>query len=305
MRLFSSTRQRGAFILIAAMSSLAFASSASAAPTPPFTQCPAIGLDTSCAVLIEITPSGEAESFTDPTQGPFDGVEDTLIGVQNNSKNTVETIKLKTGSLPIPIFGFDGDGLCSAFISPKPAGCPFGPTGYEGPKTSFTIENANEGNVNFLEGTVAPGGSAYFSLEGPVTLHCTKSKLECEGGEKCTTVIGSGQFRPPGEVQTVDNEVEVGGGKHVFEYSWENRTRHLRLTKLETSECLKSPSESRFSGHGTANVNGKTGYEITFTFTISGGKTNLVLVLEKGGVVQRTFADEPLITTQLQRERIF
>ena len=77
------------------------------------------------------------------------------------------------------------------------------------------------------------------------------------------------------------------------------------MTKLESSECFKSPSESRFSGHGTANVNNKKGYEITFTFTISGGKTNLVLVLEKEKAVVRTFIDEPLIQTKLQRERIF
>jgi hypothetical protein len=76
-------------------------------PTPPFTQCPPVGLDTSCAVLIVFNPDGSRTTFVDPTQVPFDGFEDTLVGVQNNSSSPVTSLAL-TGP---GIFGFDGDWL--------------------------------------------------------------------------------------------------------------------------------------------------------------------------------------------------
>jgi len=177
--------------ILSAMMALVFAAPVSAStPTPPFTQCPAVGLDTSCAILIVVEPGGSLVSYTDPSQGPFDGIEDTLIGVQNDSKSTVTKIALQGTTFP-GIFEFDGDGLCSGFnesgeegeggFNPPPAGCPFGPTTYEGPGTSFTIVNGNEGEVNFTEGGLAPGKSTYFSLEGAISLTC-KEEL-CTGEE--------------------------------------------------------------------------------------------------------------------------
>jgi hypothetical protein len=147
------------------------------AQVPPFTQCPPVGLDTSCAVLIVYNPDGSRATLVDPSQPPYDGVEDTLIGVQNNSTVSVSSLALSGPG----IFGFDGDGLCATFTSPKPAGCPYGPTGYEGrgsttPVAStascgscgntFTVIDFNNGTVNFRV-PIPPGGSAYFSLEGP------------------------------------------------------------------------------------------------------------------------------------------
>jgi hypothetical protein len=181
-----------------------------------------------------------------------------------------------------------------------------------------TAQVADAGTVTVTGGSVPPSkpetlppGTYYwqasYSGDGSheaASTKCGEEVLTVEGAS-CTTVIGSGQFRVGGEIQTVDNEVTTSGSKHVFEYAWEGRAQHLRLTKLETASCSKSATESKFTGHGKANVNGVKGYEITFTFTIAGGKTNLVLVLEKGGVVVRTFNDEPLIVTKLQRERIF
>src|SRR5262249_24747705 len=98
------------------------------APSPPFRQCPPIGRNTSCAVLITFQKDGTPRVDTDPSQGPFDGIEDTSVGVQNNSNRPVFSITLKSST---DIFGFDGDGLCG--VNPRPGGCPFGPTGYEGP----------------------------------------------------------------------------------------------------------------------------------------------------------------------------
>src|SRR5216683_2197720 len=128
-------------LLSAALSSSEFA----AGQSPPFTQAPPIGADTSAAILIVITDQGISVR-TDPSQGPFDRIEDTLIAVQNNSSRTVFSLPLTS---PDPIFDFDGDGIC--VVDPHPGGCPFGPTGYEGPGVSFSNINAtkNAGIVNF------------------------------------------------------------------------------------------------------------------------------------------------------------
>jgi hypothetical protein len=178
-RLREVTKSLILVIATAAGSLLANALPASA-QVPPFTQCPPVGMDTSCAVLIVYNPDGSRVTLVDPSQPPYDGVEDTLIGVQNNSTVPVPSLTL-TGFGVIPIFGFDGDGLCAPFTSPKPAGCPYGPTGYEGrgsstaiastapgPGNTFTgiSPNMQTGTVNFNP-PIPPGGSAYFSLEGP------------------------------------------------------------------------------------------------------------------------------------------
>jgi hypothetical protein len=141
-----------------AMASLRPATSL-AAPSPPFGECPAIGDDTSCGVLIVVNADGTTTSYVNGSQGAVDGADDVLVGILNTSASTVTTVPL-TGN---GIFALDGDGLCT--LSNAPSGCPFGPTSYEGPNTSFSITDENSGTVMFANG-LAPGASAYFSLEG-------------------------------------------------------------------------------------------------------------------------------------------
>jgi hypothetical protein len=62
---------------------------ASMPPAPPFTQCPAIGADTSCGVLLYIDTDGSLKALSDPSQGPYDGSDDTLIGIVNSSSKAV------------------------------------------------------------------------------------------------------------------------------------------------------------------------------------------------------------------------
>jgi len=179
-------RGRGAIVLLGAMAWLAFVSSAAASPpSPPFTECPGHGLDSSCADLIVINAQGGLESYADPSQHSYDGEHDELIGVLNNSASTQTTFDLHG----INIFGFYKKGLCSPNL-PNPLGCPFGPTHYEGPNTEFTNyteeeenveENANTGTVNFLKGTVAPGQSAYFTLAGRPEISCQETHCEPTG----------------------------------------------------------------------------------------------------------------------------
>ncbi len=132
-------------------------------PAPPFQQCPAVGSSPSCAILIVVNPDGSATVVGDPAVGPFDGGDDTLVGVQNNTSGSITGLKL---SSTLPIFALDGDGLCASY-NPGPTGCPFGPTSYEGPNTSFVPTDSNVGNVLFTGGLSA-GGSTYFSLESVV-----------------------------------------------------------------------------------------------------------------------------------------
>src|SRR3954447_14357030 len=137
-------------------------------PTPPFTQCPAIGADTTgCGLLLTINADGTI-TVVESGEGPYDGIDDTLVGVQNNSAVSIPKLSLTGTTAP---FGFDGDGLCSFLFTGTPPLCPFGSTGYEGPNTSFTnidTNTYNSGDVVFAGG-IAPGHSAYFSLEGVVT----------------------------------------------------------------------------------------------------------------------------------------
>ena len=114
-------------------------------------QCPAIGYSTSCSALITINRNGSLKIQIDSSVSPYDGVEDSLVGVINNSGATVYGIKL-TGS---DIFGLDGDGA-------------FGGNNYSGPNTNFTIApDGNSGVVSFNgDRGLSNGQFAYFSLEG-------------------------------------------------------------------------------------------------------------------------------------------
>ena len=153
-------------------------------PVAPFPECPAIGADTSCAVLLVINSDLSVSVYNDGSQGPFDGTEDTLIGIINESKTAVHAI---TAYGPTDLFGFDGDGICSGVYgtwSQAPAtttvagdegsaGCPYaatGATGYEGPDTSFITDPTSSGDgVIDFPNTLPASESTYFSLELAVT----------------------------------------------------------------------------------------------------------------------------------------
>jgi hypothetical protein len=111
-------------------------------------------------VLITANADGTFSFEQDPTQGPYDQSEDSLIGFQNNSGKAINSVRLSSS---VTIFGFDSDGAGSPLFSPTG---PFGPTGYEGPGTSFANISADRrsGDVVFAGG-LANAGSLWFSLE--------------------------------------------------------------------------------------------------------------------------------------------
>jgi len=137
-----------------------------------FPQCPPVGNDTGCGFLVTVNADGSTTVAADPAQpaSGYDGAEDTLVAVQNNATKTIRSVNLSSST---SAFAFDGDGLCNTAQWPSappttPPGCPgpdgFGPTGYEGPNTTFSNLTSNSGTVNFTA-PLRTGQSAYFGLE--------------------------------------------------------------------------------------------------------------------------------------------
>jgi hypothetical protein len=164
--------------------------------------CPAVGQATGCGAVITVTSvdgGNNANAFSVTITGalPFDGTEDTLVGVQNNSGGVLKFLTLASSS-SIPIFGFDGDGVCTFITCTWP-----NPTGYEGPNNSFSVVDVNHGTVNFTN-AISNGGSTWFSLEGTpqsLTLLSESVKLHYTGG-----VANQTQTAPFGN----------GGNAHAF-----------------------------------------------------------------------------------------
>lgn len=106
--------------LVAAIAAVAFVGALTAsAGAAGFSQCPHIDEDLGCQFLITINEGG-AVSVAEAPVGPYDGEDDTLVGIQNNSSKTITSIPL---SATESIFGFDGDGMCEPPALPRAPGC--------------------------------------------------------------------------------------------------------------------------------------------------------------------------------------
>lgn len=148
----------------AAASALTFAAGAAGAAS-----FPAIGFDSGPGVLITLNSNGTA-TVSDTGQGPYDNIEDTYVGVINNTDHTVNKLHITSFS---DIFGFDGDGIDGYYYLNIPNNA-FDTSGYGGPNAYFTNIGFNNtvgnfGDVNFINPIAASGGSDYFSLEEKVT----------------------------------------------------------------------------------------------------------------------------------------
>ena len=147
--------------------------------------CPNINGVTTCNVVITAGPGGSFVT-TVPNPNPYDGSDDNLVGIVNNSGSTITQLSFIGSGQGGGLFAFDSDGLQS--YVPGAGGAPDG-TGYGG-KVSSTANSdpagANDfftnihttavfhdsGTVVFANG-IPNGGSAYFSLESPPSINIT------------------------------------------------------------------------------------------------------------------------------------
>jgi hypothetical protein len=137
----------------AAATALVAASAASAFP--------AFGADSQPGIIITFANSGVSTTVTG--EGPYDGVEDSYIGVVNNSSSTLTSLNLNSSQC---IGCFDGDGIDTYGAAGNGADT----TGYGGPQTYFTNNTGYSLTANFLGG-LAPGATTYFSLEEAVVVN--------------------------------------------------------------------------------------------------------------------------------------
>lgn len=114
--------------------------------------------------LITIDSGGTASIALNPVYssdpGPYDGSDDTYIGVVNNSSQTVNSLHLTSNQ---SIFAFEGDGIDTGSYLDIPNNAQDN-TGYGGPNAFFSNIVGNSGDVNFIGG-IAPGDAGIFSLE--------------------------------------------------------------------------------------------------------------------------------------------
>ncbi len=140
------------------------------------TQCPVVGYSNSCFLLYTFNQDGSVTSSTDSSIPSTDGIEDTLVGVQNNSGHTIDSITLTSSTLDI--FGFEGDGQ-STIANPNPSVLPgdtyfgqyFSAAGALLGTTTFSgITNSNmTGTVDFPG--LTNGGSGWFVLEEQIAVN--------------------------------------------------------------------------------------------------------------------------------------
>jgi hypothetical protein len=169
--------------------------SASVCPTTPLGNFSPTGItfvNPGCELTITVNATGTHTAAGDSGKPVYDsGGDDNLIGVKNSSTHTIVGFHLVNAAATPHIFAFEQDGI-GAFRTghTTTGGTHVHGTGksvfgtntkdgeagkYGGPDAWFTGINAAQtsGNVLFTGGGIAPGATAFFSLEGPVSLNTT------------------------------------------------------------------------------------------------------------------------------------
>ena len=182
--------------------------------TAPFNECPQIGYDASCGILIVISNSGE-QVLQDPnnalpeyadlnaspgSQLPYDTGDDTLVGIVNESSKPVYGLQLSGESSGTDLFGFDGDGICTYATGGSDAqgdsspgsgaafvgGTGLPPAGYTGDQYCDASQLAGSAGPNGAD----PNGSDY---EGPNNTFSNISPDTTSGDVDFTNGVSPGQ----------------------------------------------------------------------------------------------------------------
>ena len=139
-----------------------------------------------CNVLITFNANGSITTTNPNAAVSYDGgLDDNLVGIVNNPGSAISSVHLS--SAVDDIFGFDEDGICTVYGggnysfssggtggSGACSGASQGSSeGYAPAGVTFSGINGADtaGTVNFAGGIGANGGTAFFSLEGPVDLN--------------------------------------------------------------------------------------------------------------------------------------
>jgi len=192
----------------------------------------AVGTDStgSCGLVITIT--GTSGNLVATLTGggiangnPYAGIDDLLVGIQNNSSVAVGAIVLSAPPNDVDnVFNFDGDGPCDPFYhSPVYSWCPPGypvmpqdpnPVGYEGPDNTFVgiSPDFTTGKVLFTtplpgspDGGVTPGGSTWFALDNtPTNVVAIGENKPLTAGS--TTTFPFGPFGSSNDNTSIDTE---------------------------------------------------------------------------------------------------
>ena len=178
-----------------------------------------------CTILITLNADGSiATTFPNPAPSYDGGLDDNLIGVVNNTSKTITALQLTSAT--VPIFGLEDDGVCGlpgwvfSPLGPNP-NCAIAtdPHGYGPAGINYTIFNANSGIVNFGNGGIAPGGNAFFSLEGGNLTKIVVVVIPGLAITKQVTVVGGGAALPGSQLDYVVHVVNPSNNPPNFQAS--------------------------------------------------------------------------------------
>ena len=173
-----------------------------------FPQCPAVDLNTGCQFLVNVSDS-ESAIETDSTQGPYEGSDDALIGVVNNSSKPISSIPFSAEN---ELFGFEKDGICGV---EKPApGCVVTPkdtTGTANPNAgkgcppevgscAFPVPAGEPAGLTIPTGVEqigeAENGDPIYGYEGPTSWFSGIGNVKASFGGEITAGKGVVNFSP-------------------------------------------------------------------------------------------------------------
>src|SRR6478609_4660516 len=159
-----------------------------------------------CTILITLNADGSiTTTCPNPSPSYDQGLDDNLIGVVNNTSKVITALQLTSAT--VPIFGLEDDGVCNlpgwifSPLGPNP-NCAIAtdPHGYGPAGINFTIFNVNSGIVSFGNGGIAPGGNAFFSLEGGSLTKIVAVVIPGLAITKQVSVVGGGPALPGGQL---------------------------------------------------------------------------------------------------------
>ncbi|MEA2313645.1 MAG: hypothetical protein QOI03_337 [Solirubrobacteraceae bacterium] len=152
-------------------------SGAPSAQAALFGQCPPVDADAGCQFLVTVTNAGAPVVTQDTTQSPYEMSDDSLIGVQNSSSNSITALPLSAPGTSL--FGFEADGICNPGTAPLPSGCvpaPGSPAGTTcgGQSLACSFPPPPGEPANYTEGGATsalpwPRGDRQNGYEGPTS----------------------------------------------------------------------------------------------------------------------------------------